>query len=60
MSVYDYPQAALLVLSGLKAAVGWMYGTGMRVWRCFPCPVCGVFALLASLAASLVWVFFVC
>ncbi len=53
VSVYQYAQAALLVLGGstlAAIAVGWLYGRGKRVWCRHLCPVSGVFGLLARLA----------
>ena len=53
VSVYEYPEAAALVLGGSSVAavaVGFVYGKGKRVWCRHLCPANGVFALLARLA----------
>lgn len=53
VSVYEYPQAALLVLGGstlAAIAVGFVYGKGKRVWCRYLCPANGVFSLLAKIA----------
>ena len=53
VSVYEYAQAALVVLGGSTVAaiaVGLVYGRGKRVWCRHLCPVSGVFGLLARFA----------
>lgn len=53
VSVYEYPQAALLVLGGSTVAavgIGLLYGREKRIWCRYLCPASGVFALLAKLA----------
>jgi polyferredoxin len=53
VSVYEYPQAALLVLGGSSVAavaVGLIYGRGKRIWCRYLCPASGVFAVLAKIA----------
>jgi hypothetical protein len=53
VSVYEYPQAALLVLGGSSVAavaVGLVYGKSTRVWCRYLCPANGVFGLLAKVA----------
>lgn len=54
VSVYEYPDATLLILGGstlAAVAVGAVYGKGgKRVWCRQLCPVNGVFALLAKVA----------
>ncbi|MDR3323375.1 MAG: 4Fe-4S binding protein [Zoogloeaceae bacterium] len=52
-SVYEYAEAALLVLGGSTLAavlVGLIYGRGKRVWCRYLCPASGVFAVLAKLS----------
>jgi polyferredoxin len=53
LSVYQYAQAALLVLGGSTLAaigVGFIYGRDKRVWCRHLCPVNGVFAVLSRVA----------
>ena len=53
VSVYEYPQAALLVLGGSTVAaigVGLLYGREKRIWCRYLCPASGVFAVLAKIA----------
>jgi polyferredoxin len=53
VSVYEYPQAALLVLGGSSVAalvIGLLYGREKRIWCRYLCPASGVFALLARIA----------
>jgi len=53
VSVYEYPQAALLVLGGSTVAalaIGLLYGREKRIWCRYLCPASGVFALLAKIA----------
>jgi hypothetical protein len=53
VSVYEYPQAALLVLGGSTVAavvMGLLYGRDRRIWCRYLCPASGVFAILAKIA----------
>jgi polyferredoxin len=53
VSVYEYPQAALLVLGGstvLAIVIGLLYGRQKRIWCRYLCPASGVFAVLAKIA----------
>lgn len=53
VSVYEYPQAALLVLGGstvAAVAIGLLYGRQKRIWCRYLCPASGVFAVLAKIA----------
>lgn len=53
VSVYEYPQAALLVLGGstvAAVAIGLLYGREKRIWCRYLCPASGVFAVIAKIA----------
>ncbi len=53
VSVYEYPQAALLVLGGssvVAVVIGLLYGREKRIWCRYLCPASGVFAVLAKIA----------
>ena len=53
VSVYEYPEAALLVLGGSTIAaivIGLLYGREKRIWCRYLCPASGVFAVLAKIA----------
>ncbi|CAG0971602.1 partial Putative electron transport protein YccM, partial [Burkholderiales bacterium] len=53
VSVYEYPQAAALILGGstlAAIAISWLYGREKRIWCRYLCPASGVFAVLAKIA----------
>ncbi len=53
ISVYQYPQAALLLLGGSTVGavgIGALYGRNKRIWCRYLCPVSRVFGVLAKLA----------
>jgi polyferredoxin len=53
ISVYEYAEAALLILGGstvVAVLVGLLYGRDKRVWCRYLCPASGVFAVLTKIA----------